>query len=424
MNKFPSLKDMDRPTFIGRLNYFVHPSQEVSRPEQLKGRDVPLRSLRDVFETNGAHAFVWGLRGVGKTSLVHTACAQYDNIVRLATAIACQKESTANELMNDIFRRVYSDGKVNLKDKSLAARLSFFGVSLEGRLQQQKDELTIRTVNHASDFLGTLFSGDGGADGDWVIIIDEFDQLENQTTIGFFTALAKQLSVDKVPVKFVFCGVTSNLNDLIGSHESVDRYLKAIHLEPLIDGHIMQIASSISEEMGVQLLKGQYYRIAQIACGYPHFAHVIMDQVLRAAYDEAPGEVIVSPSIFKLGVQNAAKSAAVRLRRAYETATKKGTDKYVEVLWAVADGQLLSKQFKEIYRDYNRIMDRRASRERLSSEEHMRNHLNRLCKDSYGCALTRSGVGWYSFTDPMLRSYVRMLAHNADIDLGEESFRT
>lgn len=415
--------NLPRREFINYVNQFIHPSEEVSDPAQLMGRDSALNQLRDAFETNGMNAFIWGQRGVGKTSLVHTACTKYAETVKLAAAISCHKESTFNELINDIYRRVIQQGKVPLSSNNFKAKLSAFGLSLEGQKDGFREKIEISSVNHASDFLRTILPTDFDNGKEWIIIVDEFDLLENKNTIDFFTTLAKQLSVDKAPVKFVFCGVASNLNDLIGSHESVERYLKAIELRPLLDGHIMDIIDYISKNFDAKMYRGQLTRIAQIACGYPHFAHLIMREVITGLYEEEPKSKEVSAETFKSAVQRAAKSAATRLQVAYDSATKKGTDKYIEVLWAVADGQLLDKQFKSIRSDYKKIMSQRIDREAIEDEQKFRSHLNNLTKPSHGAVLQRGKVGWYHFTDPMFRSYVRMVAHGDDVDLGDESFR-
>lgn len=418
-----SVFQYDRQRFVGLLNHYVHPSEEVSDPSQLKGRDNALEQLRDAFETRGMNAFVWGQRGVGKTSLVHTACAKYSDTVRLAAAISCDKSSSHIELLNDIYRRVISEGKIRLKDPVVKAKLSAFGVSFEGNTPTIREAIDVRSVNHASDLLQTILPDDHEHQREWVVIVDEFDLLENKDTIHFFTALAKQISVDKVPVKFVFCGVASNLNDLIGSHESVERYIKAVELKPLLNGFIMEIAHYISENFSISLLKGQLTRIAQISCGYPHFVHLIMREVLSECYKRQISDEKINPDLFKCAVQNAAKGAATRLQVAYDDATKKGTDNYIEVLWAAADGQHLEKQFKRINDDYLKIMGSRANRDPVSNEKNLRNYLNNLTKPSYGSVLVRGKVGWYKFNDPMFRSYVRMVAHGEGVDLGEESFR-
>lgn len=414
----------DRKNFINHLKHFVHPSEEISIPDQLVGRERDLEKLRDCFETNGAHAFVWGPRGVGKTSLVHTACAKYTDVVTLAAAVGCQKDTTHIELLRDIYRRVANSGKVNLTDKTVKAKLSLLGiVAIEGQRNSFRGDIEINSVNQASDFLNTILPADHANGTDWVIIVDEFDQLENKNTIDFFTALAKQMSVDKVAVKFVFCGVASNLNDLIGSHESVDRYIRAVDLSPLGHTDTLKISDNICGEFEIELHRGQYYRIAQIACGYPHFVHLIMNEVLRECFEVEYSAKEVSAEIYKEGIQRAAKGAATRLQRKYEDATRKGTDRYVEVLWAVADGQHLVKQFKSIRSDYHKIMDQRVARNSIDEDQLLRNHLNSLCKGDEDSVLIRGKVGWYEFRDPMFRSYVRLVAHQNEIDLGDESFK-
>lgn len=422
MSDHKTIWSMERKNFIEAVNHFTHPSDEISNPDQLKGRENQLSQLRDVFDTNGSHAIIWGLRGVGKTSLVHTACEKYSESVRLAAAVSCEKNSTFSDLMNDVFRRVVNDGKIEVKPKDLKAKFAAFGLTIEGGRWFNKEKIEIQSVNSASDLLNTIFQPDYEKGRVWVIIIDEFDLLKNQDTFDSFTSLAKQISVDKLPVKFLFCGVAGNLKELMASHESSDRYLKAIELPELPSNVIMEIVEYIALNFFVNFNKGQITRIAQIACGYPHFAHVIMRAVLVAAFDGGTKPTEITEEIFKDGVQKAARSAATRLLTAYEDATKRGTDRYIEVLWSVANGQHLEKQFKSVFADYQEIMSVRKQRNVILTEQIFRNHLNSLSNPKDGSVINHRKPGWYSFSDPMFRSYVRMMAHNSGVDLGSESF--
>lgn len=411
-----------RQEFIARLNHFVHPSEEVADPSQLIGRDNKLVSLRDCFETNGAHAFVWGQRGVGKTSLVHSATAKYADATNLAAVIGCESSSTKDGLLDDIYRRVIKGGIVSLKDSAIKSKLSLFGLSIEGQSGSSREKFSIDSVNHASDFLATILPPDHSNGKCWIIIVDEFDQISNQDTIKFFTSLLKQISVDNLPVKFVFCGVAADLNELIGSHESVDRYIHAVNLEPLSHDEIRSLVRKIALNFDLEFTRGQEWRISQISCGYPHFAHLICKEIISEAYKLQYKERFIDSNLYKLGIQRAASTAAVRLQNAYEKATIKGSNRYTEVLWAAADGQHLEKKFPQILEDYDKIMDLLPGRDHLGDENKVRNYLNNLCKDTHGPALIRRRPGWYQFSDSMLRSYVRLIAHNSSVNLGDESF--
>ncbi len=62
-----------REDFREKLDFLLHPSRHIEIPNQLYGRSRSLNDMRDSFETANVHPFIWGVRGIGKTSLAHTA---------------------------------------------------------------------------------------------------------------------------------------------------------------------------------------------------------------------------------------------------------------------------------------------------------------------------------------------------------------
>lgn len=418
------LANLDRKKFVQLKKEFVHPSTEVSQPGQLIGRDGSLNLVRNALEREGSNVFIWGRRGVGKTSLAHTAINKFNDLVCQGPAIACEPTSTVDQLFNDIIRRSAKARPSFFKDGKIKLKLGALGLGLEGEYSTGINNVHVSSVNHASELLDAIFPADFEGGRYSAVIVDEFDQLGNKETIGFLTALAKQMSVDQSNVKFIFCGVAENLEALIGSHESVGRYLTAVKLDPLSDDQIWRISEGIASNFGVKLGRGHTIRIGQIACGYPTFAHLIVDEILNVAYEGRFSGSEISQDIFNEAMRRAAAGAATHLQGAYETATQKGTDRYVEVLWAAANGPHIGeRQFKEISADYHRIMATRKSRDEITNEQNLRNHLNALCEPSHAEVLKKRTQGWYRFSDPMFRGYVRMMAYNSSVELGDESFQ-
>ena len=113
--------------------------------------------MLDCFETAGSHAFVWGPRGVGKTSLAHTACEEHSGLVKIAAAIACEKNTTFNSLLNDILRSIVHNNKVLLKDRKLGGQLSAYGINLSSQIGGFREKLEIDGPNHAVALLNTIF---------------------------------------------------------------------------------------------------------------------------------------------------------------------------------------------------------------------------------------------------------------------------
>jgi len=418
-----SLPELTRKEFRDLKKQYVHPANEISQPNQLIGREIPLRRLRTAFEREGSHPFIWGLRGVGKTSLAHSACNAYPDTVVLGPVVACERGSTVAQLFKDIAQRQAKMRPSLFNEKGLKIKLSGYGLTVEGSAGDIQGMPNITSVNQASDLLVSMFPPDFETGKKTAVIIDEFDKLKNEETITFFTDLAKQLSVDDVAAKLVFCGVASDFRSLVGAHGSVGRYLTAIELSPMSDDQIWQVADSVMENFGIRFSHGQKVRIGQIACGYPSFVHLIADEVLNECFERSFTASVVDQDIFDSGMRNAVAGAATDLQDAYETATKKGTDRYVEVLWAAANGEhIQGRQFKTIRDDYEKIMEGRAEREKIGSETLLRNHLNALTTTSNGKVLAKGKLGWYYFSDPMFRGYVRMIAYNQGVELGNESF--
>jgi hypothetical protein len=57
-----------------------------------------------------------------------------------------------------------------------------------------------------------------------------------------------------------------------------------------------------------------------------------------------------------------------------------------------------------------------------ADEQKIRNSLNAMCTDPCGNILKRRSAGWYEFTDPLVRSCVRLVAESEGADLGEYNF--
>jgi AAA domain-containing protein len=420
MNSFHSL---DRKEFRGLLDAVLHPSENIFQPDQLKGREKPLRDMLDCFETPGAQAFIWGPRGVGKTSLGHTSCEKHGDTVDFAAAVACEKETTISQLLTDILRSVLKNNQVLLKDKSLAGSLSAFGIKLSGAMGGFKESFIVESPNQAVALLNSIFPVARFPDKIPVVIIDEFDRLENSETLRMFSSILKQISVDGIRLNFVFCGVAKNLNELLGAHESVERYVYGVELTPLTHGAVWEIVEDVEQTFAVSFNRGQKVRIGQIASGYAHFAHLILKNILLCAFEAKFTATKITAALYKTGVHESTQQAATRLKSAYERATKRGTDRYIEVLWAIANDKHLDRQFKAIQHDYDQIMKLRPGRNGYDTKTNngiaLRNALNALHKGGF---LEKGKSGWYQFVDPMFRSYVRMIAERDDIELGDESF--
>jgi len=417
-----TLFSLQRSEFRSHVNHALHPREEIDQPDQLKDRDKELESLKDCFETPGAQGFLWGMKGVGKTSLAHTACEAHDDIVKKVAAVACERDTSFTGLLMDITRKVVHGGHVKLDRNKKGAKINLFGLEISGETNSVSGELQIDSVNHAVDLFSTILGQHQFSGTIPVVIVDEFDRLENKETKRKITDFVKALSVGGSKVKLVICGIANSLNELIELHASSPRYLHQVEVKPLTFGGMLQIVDDIEQKFDLAFSKGQRYRIAQISDGYAHFTHLMLKDILMEAHRTKFDGGDVPQQLFKDGIVNSVKQAEAHLVEAYKKAVMRGTDINTEILWSVAKGPHLGRQFKEIRDDYLEIMSGRENRT-VADEQKVRNSLNAMCEEPCGCILTKKRTGWYEFSDPVVRSYVRLVAESEGADLGEYNFR-
>jgi uncharacterized protein len=255
-----------------------------------------------------------------------------------------------------------------------------------------------------------------------VVIIDEFDQLTDDRERKEFADLIKQVSDQQIALRFIFCGIGSSLEDLIGVHLSTDRYLTPIELERLSHDARWEIIDTAAAALGLSVHENLRIRVGQISDGFPYYIHLMCEQMFWAVFDDDQVTTECRPEHFTNGVSRAIEGAQTSLRLAYEKATQKYKDDYQEVLWAVADDVMLRRQVSDIFdKSYRRIMETRPERATLTKEQFY-NRMNALKDDSHGRILSTTGAGWYQFRENVVRGYVRLQAERQSVVLGQDHF--
>jgi hypothetical protein len=252
-----------------------------------------------------------------------------------------------------------------------------------------------------------------------VIIIDEFDRIEDGQERAKFADFLKQISDQDLKTKFIFCGISSDIDSLIGGHFSAGRYISPIELGPLAADSLWEIFDKAESIFGIEIDKEIKIRAALIADGYPYFMHLLGDSLIWNMYE---GQVdCASPELFDAAIKQSVDEAEPMLRQHYDNATQKYESKdYHEVLWAVSASRVFPKKWREIYDDYYRSMVRPLDVNNKLSDEGFYSRILNLTKPSHGEILRTNENGWYQFRENVVRSYVRMRAAEAGVDLGPD----
>jgi Cdc6-like AAA superfamily ATPase len=92
--------------FKGTLTQYLNSARPIQNFEHLKGRQKAHQNLVDALNVPGKHAFIYGSRGVGKTSLAQTSAKTVQPTLQHQLLIACDHSSTFESICRDIIKRL------------------------------------------------------------------------------------------------------------------------------------------------------------------------------------------------------------------------------------------------------------------------------------------------------------------------------
>ncbi len=368
------------------------PGRAISSAEYLRGRDAKLRQIDRAFNSEGKHIFVHGDRGVGKTSLGRTAAFIHGSADKEPVTIECEKNNSAYQLLNDIaLRCVPAEHLVNQRAarKAVKAGIPFLGGEVIEEVRRGHIP-EIKTINEALAIVGYLASINSKVP---VIVIDEFDVIEDQSTRHTFASFIKHVSDQEVRIRFIICGIGDSLDEMIGAHLSTGRYLMPIQLERLSHDARWEIIRSAALELRVKVDDNTMIRIGQISDGFPYYVHLLGEKLFWAVLDDEHDVVETVPNHFEIALRDASSEAEPSLKAAYEKATQKYMNDYQEVLWAVADNPSLRRQVKDIYESYVQLMTEHFPDKEMLDLTKFYSRMNNLRGERHGRILRTTGDG-------------------------------
>lgn len=403
--------------FRMRCSQYLTSARPIQNLDHLKGRNEAHRKSLDALSAPGRHIFIYGARGVGKTSLARTAVRSAQPHVPQPKLIACDRKSSFDSLFADLMRGILSLNPLS-KDKNwkVGGGLTIFGTGGNLNLEKQasKQDFSVTSVNEAISFVRAALDQIGG---EHIIIIDEFEFFQDREDHQRFASFLKQLSEQSLPLKIVVCGIADSIDGVFAAHESVHRCIHAEKLDRLKLGARIEIVNEASLALQIGVPDYLTYRIAQTSDGFPYYIHLLCEKMFSIAFSAEKD--VVDQDVFANAVRETIVSIEPKLKRPYDDSVKKNTKNAEPILWAVANDDLLEVQTSTIWRNYEKIcMELRCE---TVTKNNMSTKLNNLTKSSHGELLTKPRRSYFAFNETMLRGYARLEALRAGICLGPEN---
>lgn len=428
-----AIQGFDRREFLSALHDVVSAANPIEDINNLFGREQQVEEIEMALYAKGRHAFIYGDRGVGKTSLAHSVAYLIQSSDNKPIFVSGEPTSTLASITKVIL--AYATAYANFDNTSHKFRIGpdFLNYERSSERTNQPHDVEIRDTTSAAMAINSLVQWHSSTP---VIVVDEFDQIP-ESVRGEFGILLKQLGDMGSKVKLIFTGIGDSLNDLLVGHLSSSRQLHQVKLDVLPWNGREKIIDHAFDMFGVKISGDIKHKISGLSDGFPSYIHLLCEKLLEEAFRDEALVSEVSHEQFISALNRAIESVAETLRNSYDQATMGRSEHFHHILWAMADSADLIRQREHVYLSYRDIMNKLDSRTRrdldigeveklgldIMSQDKFRKELNRLKSDSYGAIIEDAMAvrrGWFKFSENIIRGFVRMVAEGKGITLDFE----
>jgi energy-coupling factor transporter ATP-binding protein EcfA2 len=387
--------------FGTKLGLVVSASRPIHTFQRLKGREEDLIEIEKALYAPGRHVFIYGDRGVGKSSLGATAAFIYQSSDATPLFVSGSVDDTFKSVIGNIVYQALGRARTASVKSTRNVGLEWRGIKLGGGTEVTWPDIAglIHAVGDAAELLKEVTAIHSAKP---VVVIDEFDTIGQSDERGKFASLLK-------------------LDELLGAHQSAHRQLLTHELPKLGWDGRRDIVSMAVEEFGLSINNDVSWRVAAVSDGYPYYVHLITEHMLWAAFQDKETVSEVGWDHYHNGLRAAVQSINAELRKPYEKAVLHREAEFEDVVWSTADAEDLFRSLGDMYASYKIITSKRPSHIAVDRERY--SHLLRKLKlPSHGTLLQPEATraGWYSYREKMLRGYVRMQAEANGIPLNGE----
>ncbi|WP_291862609.1 ATP-binding protein [Marinilabilia sp.] len=413
---------MDRVTIKQISNAFI-PAREIDDSEKFAGRSSYIQNAFFALNSKGNNIAIVGARGIGKSSLSRQIInlSQGDNSLLekleifyddsldyLSLYIACgNKVKTIDDLLIRLLTRrdcllewVYD---IPAAKKELDKLSGGFDVKVLKAGAEHSGELTNESVikTHEVDvifenIIKQLNDIEIAKDG-ILIVIDEFDQIENPEG---FAKLLKSLATNSPSVKFCVVGVAQDLQNLLKEHGSTDRLFadSVINLPSMSDIELDEIISNAegSIKKFITFDEGARKKMIELANGHPYLIHLIGKQALKTAYLNNIQKIdhdYIESTLKEIAEKETDPVLEGRFKKAVASSYQREAVLRAMAQSVKSDGEVWTTDAYKIALDYG--------------IENASQYVGHLVTDEYGAELIKLRERYYRFKDSLFQTYIK-----------------
>ena len=367
---------------IAKARNLFNPSSPIDVARLFSGRLEQVNDLLDIVYERGAHAVIFGERGVGKSSLANTLATRVPGVVQ---NMSFKKENCRPE---DTFFSLWS---------KMLWSFDYDGVSISDYLKDEDREfIVVKMLEQLSH------------ETQYIFIFDEFDRLLDDDSKRAMADTIKHFSDYPQNITIIIVGVGLSIEQLFGAHPSIERCCRQIPMQRMSDAELEQILSERFPAIGVSASDTVTRQLVELSQGMPGFVHLAGREAALSALGRQSRTI--EDYDYKTAIKESIRRAQESIITAYNKAVYSPKDNmYDKVLLACAlakrdeQGKFsatnIRDQLKQLLKREFRIGD-------------FTRHLAAFCDPKRGAVLRKTGKPkrfQYQFIDAPLQPYVVMI---------------
>jgi len=187
-----AIQGLDKDQFVSILYAHISPSRVIDSFERLHGRENQLRRVEQALYSPGRQVFIYGDRGVGKSSLAKTAAYVHQSADNSPIYVLCESRSRFSSVITNIAREFLRNPTNEKTTKSFKTEFRILN-ALTAELGEEVQSGSIPEISDVGTAVGLIDHLASNHSKKTVIVIDEFDLLKNQDDKHQFAELIKQV---------------------------------------------------------------------------------------------------------------------------------------------------------------------------------------------------------------------------------------
>lgn len=379
-----------------QLTGVFSPSAPVSKKELFAGRLDQITQVISAVSQVGQHVVLYGERGVGKTSLASLVYDFWNDVFKDESAVVAPRVNCdTTDTFESLWAKIAEEVEMEYAKRNMPFPRN--GGAFENAFEELVHEAA--RPNTVRRFL-ELYNNK------LIIIIDEFDRLQDDEALRLIADTIKTLSDHLVETTLVIVGVADSVDDLIREHASIDRALVQVLVPRMSIEELKEIVQTRLERVGMEITDEALGCIVEISQGLPHYTHLLGLHSGLAAIQNKRRRVQFEDAMAALNT--AVDKAHESIRTAYHKATTspRRENLFRQVLLACALTPVDDLGYfapADVRAPMSRIMQKRYDIPAFIR------HLNALCTEDRGRILQKTGPERkqrFRFVDPLMKPYI------------------